>query len=153
MCKWHRKITDWLIEQGGIGFSNRWEQLAAEHFEVTPAWIAMVTGADGFKDYYYRHTKDLKVRRPTDEGVILKWLQEAGSHADWLQEAGSLADELKDSYPEIDVVVGGVTVGVHVTRGDRREYECMTYGELERAKSNPLLPLIDELVDKVRPPA
>jgi len=66
---WHRELTDWLIENGGIGFSTGWKRLAAEHFKVQPSWITMVTNTDAFEDYYHRRTKDLKLRKRPPGGM------------------------------------------------------------------------------------
>jgi hypothetical protein len=49
MRDWHRELTDWLIERGGIGFSPGSQRLAAEHFKVHPSWISMLTNTDAFQ--------------------------------------------------------------------------------------------------------
>jgi hypothetical protein len=36
----------------------------------------------------------------------------------------------------VDVIVKGSTVGVFARRGEREEFECCTWAELERAESN-----------------
>jgi hypothetical protein len=70
----------------------------------------------------------------------------------WLQEAGGYAYELEDPTryqnlrPLIDVLVGSSTVGVRVTYDSKLKYECVTWSELERAETNPLLKLIDEVL-------
>jgi hypothetical protein len=50
-----RNLVDWLVANGGT--SPGWEQRAAEHFKVSVSWIAMVTSADAFQDYYHRRTR------------------------------------------------------------------------------------------------
>jgi hypothetical protein len=35
---------------------------------------------------------------------------------------------------------------VRVLRGDKREYRCLTWSEIERAEANPILQLIDETI-------
>jgi hypothetical protein len=69
MRDWHRELTDWLIENGGIGFSAGWQRLAAEHFKVHPSWISMMTNTDAFQDYYHRRTKLSKPRRRPPGGM------------------------------------------------------------------------------------
>jgi hypothetical protein len=67
---------------------------------------------------------------------------------EWLKEAGAYAFKRED--PEgallIDLLVGGSTVGARVTRGDSQQFKSLTWTQLERAKSNPLLKLIDDTV-------
>jgi hypothetical protein len=66
--------------------------------------------------------------------------------------AGSHAFQLEgEDFTKIDVIVQGhTTVGVRATKGDRREYRNVTFPQLERADSNLLIPIIDELAALVR---
>jgi hypothetical protein len=75
------------------------------------------------------------------QGDVLSALQ-------WLGEAGAYAFQREDPEASllIDLLIGSSTVGAYVTRGDRQQFKSLTWTELERAKSNPLLKLIDETV-------
>jgi len=72
---------------------------------------------------------------------------------DWLKEASAYAYQCEDLERPmrilVDVIVGSGTVGVRVRRGNRQDYRCRTWSELDAAKSNPLLQLIDETIDAV----
>ena len=50
----------------------------------------------------------------------------------------------------IDLLVGGNTVGVRVTRGNRQGFKSLTWTQIERSESNPLLKLIDETITRVK---
>ena len=50
----------------------------------------------------------------------------------------------------IDLLVGGNTVGVRVTRGNRQGFKSLTWTQIKRAESNPLLKLIDETIARVK---
>jgi hypothetical protein len=78
--------------------------------------------------------------------TILEWLKEAGAYAFQREdpEESTLLGLL------IDVLVGGSTVGVRVTRGDRQEFKCLPWTQIERAEANPLLKLIDDTIARVR---
>jgi hypothetical protein len=78
-----------------------------------------------------------------DAEEILEWLKEAGAYA-------FQRDDPEESLL-VDLLIGGSTVGVRVTRGDRQEFKSLTWVQIERAKSNPLLKLIDDtIVGKAR---
>ena len=89
-----------------------------------------------------------------DAQTILDWLKEAGGHA-FQMEAPGLAGQIIDvgqarEFIQVDILVNQGTVGVRAIRGERREYQCLTWRELEEAESNPLIPLIDALAALVR---
>jgi hypothetical protein len=65
-----------------------------------------------------------------------------------LKEAGAYAFQREDPEESllIDLLVGGSTVGVRVARGDTQQFKSLTWIQIERAKCNPLLKLIDEMV-------
>ena len=50
----------------------------------------------------------------------------------------------------VEVLVKGSVVGVLAMRGGREKYECCTWSELERAETNPLPALIDEVVATIK---
>jgi hypothetical protein len=50
----------------------------------------------------------------------------------------------------IDLLIGGSTVGVRVTRGARQAFKSLTWTQIERAESNPLSKLIDEVIEVSR---
>ena len=50
----------------------------------------------------------------------------------------------------IDLLIGGSTVGVRVTRGARQAFKNLTWTQIERAESNPLSKLIDEVIEVSR---
>ena len=50
----------------------------------------------------------------------------------------------------VEVLVKGSVVGVLAMRGGREKYECCTWSELERAATNPLPALIDEVVATIK---
>jgi len=50
----------------------------------------------------------------------------------------------------IDLLVGGNTVGVRVTRGNRQGFKSLTWTQIERSESDPLLKLIDETITHVK---
>jgi hypothetical protein len=53
---WHRKLADWLLENGtGPG----WNKKASEAFGVSPAWISTVVHSDAFQDHYQRLRAEL----------------------------------------------------------------------------------------------
>jgi hypothetical protein len=68
---------------------------------------------------------------------------------EWLKEAGAYAFKREDPEESllIDLLVGGSTIGARVTRGDRQEFKSLTWTQIERAKSNPLLELIDDTIE------
>jgi hypothetical protein len=70
--------------------------------------------------------------------TILEWLKEAGTHA--------FQREDPEESLLIDLLIGGLTIGVRVTRGDRQQFKSLTWIQIERAKSNPLLKLIDDTI-------
>jgi len=74
----------------------------------------------------------------TSAATILEWLKEAGAYA--------FQREDPEESVLIDLLVGRSTVGVRVTRGDRQEFKSLTWIQIERAKSNPLLKLIDDAI-------
>ena len=68
MRDWHREITDFLIDLGGMSsFKGDWKWAAARHFGLTPGWMATVASTDAFQDYYHRRTKDLKFPKYRDK--------------------------------------------------------------------------------------
>ena len=75
--------------------------------------------------------------------TILEWLKEAGAYAFRREEAPQLG-------LAIDLLIGGSTVGVRVTRGVRQAFKSLTWTQIERAESNPLLKLIDEVIEVSR---
>jgi hypothetical protein len=90
--------------------------------------------------------------------VVLEWVKEAGAYA-YQREAESFAPAHRLAEPDappallVDVLVGGLSVAIRARRGDRRDFRCLTWGEIERGKhaANPLLALIDETVAAVGP--
>ena len=73
--------------------------------------------------------------------TLLEWLKEAGAYSYRLEEA---------ERPQglfIDLLVGRSTMGVRVQRADKQEYRCLTWSEIKRAESNPILRLIDETIN------
>jgi hypothetical protein len=75
--------------------------------------------------------------------IVLEWLKDAGTYAVRREDVGPLG-------LRVDVLISGATVGVRATHSDRREFRTITWSELEHAKSNPLLKLIDETMRAVR---
>jgi len=75
-------------------------------------------------------------------GTILEWLKKAGAYA--------FQREDPEESLVIDLLVGGSTIGVRVTRGDHQEFKSLTWTQIERAESNPLLKLIDEVIETSR---
>lgn len=87
-----------------------------------------------------------------DPETILGWLKEAGAHV-FRTEAPARARGFDVTPSEdffIEILINEGTVGVRATKGDRQEYQCLVWRELEEAESNPLLPLIDALAALVR---
>jgi hypothetical protein len=78
--------------------------------------------------------------------TILEWLKEAGAYA-FRREDPEEAPQLELA---IDLLIGGSTVGVRVTRGARQGFKSLTWTQIERAESNPLLKLIDEVIEVSR---
>jgi hypothetical protein len=81
------------------------------------------------------------IRMATPE-TMLAWLKEAGTYA--LQREDP--DELPPPGLRIDVLVSGATIGVRVTRGDKRAFSNLTWPEIERARLNPVTQLIDDTI-------
>jgi hypothetical protein len=74
---------------------------------------------------------------------ILEWLKAAGAYA--------FRREGPEESLVIDLLVGGSTVGVRVTRDDRQEFKSLTWTQIERAESNPFQKkLIDEVIEASR---
>ena len=71
---------------------------------------------------------------------------------EWLKAAGAYAFRREDPEESlvIDLLVGGSTVGVRVTRDDRQEFKSLTWTQIERAESNPFQKLIDEVIEASR---
>jgi len=67
---------------------------------------------------------------------------------EWLKEAGAYAFQREDPEESllIDLLIGGSTIGVRVTRGERQQFKSLTWIQIERAKSNPLIKLIDDTI-------
>jgi hypothetical protein len=67
---------------------------------------------------------------------------------EWLKEAGAYAFQREDPEESllVDLLIGGSTIGVRVTRGDRQQFKSLTWIQIERAKSNPLIKLIDDTI-------
>jgi hypothetical protein len=78
--------------------------------------------------------------------TILEWLKEAGAYA-FRREDPKEAPQLGLA---IDLLIGGSTVGVRVTRGARQAFKSLTWTQIERAESNPLSKLIDEVIEVSR---
>ena len=78
--------------------------------------------------------------------TILEWLKEAGAYAFQREDP----DEAPQLGLAIDLLIGGSTVGVRVTRGVRQAFKSLTWTQIERAESNPLLKLIDEVIEVSR---
>jgi hypothetical protein len=76
-----------------------------------------------------------------DPETIIKWLKEAGAYA--------FQREDPEESLVIDLLVGGSTVGVRVTRGNRQEFKSLRWAQIERATLNPLTELIDDTIAKV----
>ena len=78
-----------------------------------------------------------------DPAIILQWLKEAGAYAYRLEDPDRPGGRLL-----VGVLVGGSTVGVRVLRpgANQQHYQCLTWSEIERAETNPLLKLIDETI-------
>jgi len=71
---------------------------------------------------------------------------------EWLKAAGAYAFQREDPevFLVVDMLVGGSTVGVRVTRGDRQEFKSLTWTQIERAESSPFRKLIDEVIEASR---
>jgi len=78
----------------------------------------------------------------TNPETILEWLKTAGAYA--------FRCEDPEESLVIDLLVGGSTVGVRVTRDDRQEFKSLTWTHIERAESNPFQKLIDEVIEASR---
>ena len=78
----------------------------------------------------------------TDPETLLEWMKEAGAYA--------FQREDPEESLVIDLLVGGSTVGVRVTRDDRQEFKSLTWTHIERAESNPFQKLIDEVIEASR---
>jgi hypothetical protein len=78
-----------------------------------------------------------------DPAIILQWLKEAGAYAYRLEDPDRPGGRLL-----VGVLVGGSTVGVRVLRpgANWQHYQCLTWSEIERAETNPLLKLIEETI-------
>jgi hypothetical protein len=50
MDEWHRKLADWIMENGGP--KGSWIYAASLHFKVSEKFIAMIWHSDAFSDYY-----------------------------------------------------------------------------------------------------
>ena len=74
--------------------------------------------------------------------TLLEWLKEAGAYSYRLEES-----ERPQGLVFIDLLVGKSTMGVRVQRADKQEYRCLTWSEIKRAESNPILRLIDETIN------
>jgi hypothetical protein len=85
--------------------------------------------------------KSRKCEAMANSETILTWLKEARAYAYQLEEPDRPGDRIL-----VDVLVGASTVGVHVRRGSQQHYQCLTWSEIECAKNNPMLQLIDETI-------
>jgi hypothetical protein len=85
--------------------------------------------------------KSRKCEAMANSETILTWLKEARAYAYQLEQPDRPSDSIL-----VDVLVGASTVGVHVRRGGQQHYQCLTWSEIECAKNNPMLQLIDETI-------
>jgi hypothetical protein len=71
---------------------------------------------------------------------------------EWLKAAGAYAFRCEDPEESlvIDLLIGSSTVGVRVARGNRHGFKSLTWTQIERSESNPLLKLIDETITRVK---
>ena len=78
----------------------------------------------------------------TDPETLLEWMKEAGAYA--------FQREDPEESLVIDLLIGSSTVGVRVARCNRQGFKSLTWTQIERAESNPLLKLIDEVIEVSR---